>query len=110
MENAGCVRTIAGNFYPATYNCNSNDENESDTEISSRSFLSPTYKLPVTLLISSRDQSMGHSKNQFSLSAALSFQDDADCLNKKGIIIPGSNGKETVLQILLYYCGNYLPI
>ena len=102
MENAGCVRTIAGNFYPATYNCNSNtDEKEGDAEFGSRSFPSPTYKLPVTLLISSRDQSMGHSKNQFSLSAALSFQDDVDGLNNKGIIVPGLNGKQTAFPNLI---------
>ena len=90
------MKTIAGNFYSATYNSDSNDDKEVETETGTRPFISKANKLPVTLLASSRDQSIGHSKNQFSLSAALSFQDDTNCMNNNGMTILESNGKETM--------------
>ena len=86
LENAGCVTTTAGNFYSATHNSHINDKKD---EGAIRS-----YKLPVTLLISSREQSMGQSNNQFSLSAGLCFEDDVDCFSNKEMLIPApSDGK-----------------
>ena len=93
LENAGSVKTVAGNFYSATYDCDTNNDKEGDGEMGTRLFLSKSNKLPVTLLISSKDQSMGHSKNQFSLSAALSFQDNASSITNNGTIMSDSNGK-----------------
>ena len=82
LENAGTVDTVAGNFYSATYNSDANVElNNADGETKSRPSIIKPSKLPVTLLLSSKDQSMGHYKNQFSLSSSLHFQDNANCLN-----------------------------
>ena len=90
MENAGTVNTVAGNFYSATYNSDANEEiKDIAGENTARSSILKPSKLPVTLLISSKEHSMGHSKNQFSLSDSLSFQDDSNCMNT----IANSNGK-----------------
>ena len=82
MENAGTVNTVAGNFYSATYNSDANEEiKDTAGENTARSSILKPSKLPVTLLISSKEHSMGHSKNQFSLSDSLSFQDNSNCMN-----------------------------
>ena len=93
LENAGSVNTVAGNFYSATYDCDTNDEKEGDGEMATRLSCSKSNKLPVTLLLSPRDQLLGHSKNQFSLSAALNFQDNASSITNNGMLMSDSNGK-----------------
>ena len=96
------MNTVAGNFYSATYDCDTNDDKEADGEMGTRLFLSKSNKLPVTLLLSTRDQSMGHSKNQFSLSAALNFQDDASSITNNGTIMSDSNSKYKKHLILIF--------
>ena len=76
LENVGSVKTVAGNFYSATHDSTeTNDDNNADIKVDSDPNMSKTTKLPVTLLISDNEQVMSNSKNQFSLSAAFSFQD-----------------------------------
>ena len=76
MENVGSVKTVAGNFYSATYDSTeTNEDNNADLKVESDPNISKTTKQPVTLLISDGKQAMSNSKNQFSLSAAFSFQD-----------------------------------
>ena len=95
LENAGTVNTVAGNFYSATYNADENVELKmADGETNSRSSIMKQSKLPVTLLLSSKDHSMGHYKNQFSLSASLNFQDNANCMNS----IADSDGKSSYIS------------
>ena len=96
MENVGSVNTAAGNFYSATYDYDANDDKDIDAEMGTRLFRSKSNKLPVTLLLSSRGQSIGHSKNQFSLSSAMSFQDEAKSVNNNGKITCDSNCKCTI--------------
>ena len=76
MENVGSVKTVAGSFYSATHDSTeNNDDNNADMKVESDLNMSKTTKLPVTLLLSDDEQVMSNSKNQFSLSAAFSFQD-----------------------------------
>ena len=76
LENVGSVKTVAGSFYSATHDSTeNNDDNNADMKVESDLNMSKTTKLPVTLLISDDEQVMSNSKNQFSLSAAFSFQD-----------------------------------
>ena len=97
LENVGSVHTAAGNFYSATFDSETN-ENIKDLEEdnNARSSLSKPSKLPVTLLLSSNDNSIGHAKNQFSLSASLNFQDSTNCKS----VASDSDGM--LLRIRLY--------
>ena len=79
------------------------DKEDGEDESSTRTFISKAAnKLPVTLLTSSSEESLGHSKNQFSLQAALRFQDDINCLNNNGMTVLESNGKETLEGMQLH--------
>ena len=97
LEDAGYVKTSAGIFYPATYNENGHDHKANGKRDGSLSSISSTLssKLPVTLLVSSKNPTMVLSKNQFSLSAALCFQDDKTYLQDKGLL-QCSNGKAII--------------
>ena len=80
LENVGSVHTAAGNFYSATFDSETNESTKDlEEDNNARSSLSKPSKLPVTLLLSSNDNSIGHAKNQFSLSASLNFQDTTSC-------------------------------
>ena len=97
LENVGSVKTVAGNFYSATHDSTeTNDDNNADIKVDSGPNMSKTIKLPVTLLISDDEQVMSNSKNQFSLSAAFSFQDG---VNRH--ILSDSIGKSSIWYVLI---------
>ena len=96
LENVGSVKTVAGNFYSATHDSTeTNDDNNADIKVDSDPNMSKTTKLPVTLLISDNEQVMSNSKNQFSLSAAFSFQDGAS-----RHMLSDSIGKSSISYVL----------
>ena len=97
LENVGSVKTVAGNFYSATYDSTeTNEDNNADLKVESDPNMSKTTKQPVTLLISDGKQAMSNSKNQFSLSAAFSFQDG---FNRQ--ILSDSLGKTSIWYVLI---------
>ena len=96
LENVGSVKTVAGSFYSATHDSTeTNDDNNADIKVDSDPNMSKTTKLPVTLLISDNEQVMSNSKNQFSLSAAFSFQDGAS-----RHMLSDSIGKSSISYVL----------